>query len=138
MTLFQILMRPEFFLKVNKRADQNKAVQGEFFLKINKCACTSIRYTRVADAISTFFGHLSLYLIFWYALLLSKMICNDFDDFFAGILNTYIFYHTDNWFLSLKDWPRDIHIECSKQFKWNLYIYVLGQSRPFWAVLKLL
>ena len=33
---------------------------------------------------------------------------------------------------------RDIHIECSKQFKWNLYIYVSGQSRPFWAALKLL
>ena len=31
-----------------------------------------------------------------------------------------------------------IHIECSKQFKWNLYFYVSGQSRPFWAVLKLL
>ena len=32
--------------------------------------------------------------------------------------------------------PRDIHIECSKQFKWNLYFYVSGQSRPFWAALK--
>ena len=31
-----------------------------------------------------------------------------------------------------------IHIECSKQFKWNLYFYVSGQSGPFWAVLKLL
>ena len=30
---------------------------------------------------------------------------------------------------------RDIHIECSKQFKWNLYFYVYGQSRLFWAVL---
>ena len=28
---------------------------------------------------------------------------------------------------------RDIHIECSKQFKWNSYFYVSGQSRPFWA-----
>ena len=26
---------------------------------------------------------------------------------------------------------RDVHIECSKQFKWNLYFYVSGQSRPF-------
>ena len=34
--------------------------------------------------------------------------------------------------------PRDIHIECSKQFKWNLYFYVSEQSGPFWAVLKLL
>ena len=33
---------------------------------------------------------------------------------------------------------RDIHIECSKQFKWNLYFYLSGLSRPFWAVLKLL
>ena len=32
---------------------------------------------------------------------------------------------------------RDIHIECSKQFKWNLYFYVSGQSGSFWAVLKL-
>ena len=31
-----------------------------------------------------------------------------------------------------------LHIECSKQFKWNLYFYVPGQSWPFWAVLKLL
>ena len=33
---------------------------------------------------------------------------------------------------------RDIHIECSRQFKWNLYFYVSGQSRLFWAALKLL
>ena len=33
---------------------------------------------------------------------------------------------------------RDIHIECSKQFKWNLYFYWSGQSGPFWAELKLL
>ena len=32
---------------------------------------------------------------------------------------------------------RDIHIECSKQFKWNLYFYGSGQSGPFWAELKL-
>ena len=32
--------------------------------------------------------------------------------------------------------PRDIHIECSKQFKWIVYFYVYGQSGPFWAVLK--
>ena len=40
-----------------------------------------------------------------------------------------------NW---CRDKGRDIHIECSKQFKWNLYFYVSGQSWPFWAVLKLL
>ena len=33
---------------------------------------------------------------------------------------------------------RDIHIECSKQFKWNTYFCVSWQSRPFWAALKLL
>ena len=33
---------------------------------------------------------------------------------------------------------RDIHIECSKQFNWNLYFDLSGQSGPFWAVLKLL
>ena len=33
---------------------------------------------------------------------------------------------------------RDIHIECSKQFKWNLYFYVSRQTWPFWAALKLL
>ena len=31
---------------------------------------------------------------------------------------------------------RDIHTECSKQFKWNLYFHVYGQSGPFWPVLK--
>ena len=33
---------------------------------------------------------------------------------------------------------RDTHIKCSKQFKWNSYFYVSGQSRPFWAALTLL
>ena len=33
---------------------------------------------------------------------------------------------------------RDIHIECSKQFKYTLYFYVSGQIGSFWAVLKLL
>ena len=33
---------------------------------------------------------------------------------------------------------RDIHIECSKQFKWILCLYGSGQSGPFWAELKLL
>ena len=30
---------------------------------------------------------------------------------------------------------RDINIECSKQFKWNLNFYGSGQSGPFWAEL---
>ena len=34
--------------------------------------------------------------------------------------------------------PRDIHIEYSKQFKWNSCFYGFGQSRPFWAALELL
>ena len=35
----QINVQGKFFLKINKRADQNKAVQGGFFfLKINKHA----------------------------------------------------------------------------------------------------
>ena len=33
---------------------------------------------------------------------------------------------------------RDIHIECSKQFKWNSHFHVSGQSGPLWAVLKML
>ena len=33
----------------------------------------------------------------------------------------------------IQAWVRDIHIECSKQFKWNLYFCV----RPFWVVIKL-
>ena len=33
---------------------------------------------------------------------------------------------------------RDIHIEYSKQFKRNFYLYVFRQSGLFWAVLKLL
>ena len=66
-------MQGGFFLKINKHADQNKAVhigwnkcaggnffskpinmqtkirlcRGKFFIKINKRACTSIRYSRV-------------------------------------------------------------------------------------------
>ena len=31
-----------------------------------------------------------------------------------------------------------IHTKYSKQFKYSLYFYMPGQSRPFWAVLKLL
>ena len=33
---------------------------------------------------------------------------------------------------------RDIHIEYSKQFRWNLYCYVSRQSQLFWAALQLL
>ena len=38
---------------------------------------------------------------------------------------------------SVKGLSRDIHIECSKQFEWNLYFYRSGQSGLFWAELKL-
>ena len=41
------MCRGKFYLKINKRADQNKAVQRGFFLKINKRTCMSIGYTRV-------------------------------------------------------------------------------------------
>ena len=38
-----------------------------------------------------------------------------------------------------KQMDKDIHIECSKQFKCNLvYFYGSGQNGPFWAELKLL
>ena len=53
----------------------------------------------------------------------------------SQILFVYDFQSNDTIFYE----PfRDIHIECSKQFKWNLYFYVSGQSGSFWAVLKLL
>ena len=58
------------------------------------------------------------------------------------LLNLWIFFTAEPldffycWTFEIM--PRDIHIECSKQFKWNLYFYVSGQSGPFWAVLKLL
>ena len=58
------------------------------------------------------------------------------------LLNLWIFFTAEPldffycWTFEIM--PRDIHIECSKQFKWNLYFYVSGQSRPFWAALKLL
>ena len=57
----------------------------------------------------------------------------------------YIFKKISSLFWTLKSeikkfkpFPRDIHTECSKQFKWNLYFDVSGQIRPFWAALKLL
>ena len=37
------------------------------------------------------------------------------------------------WVASWQAAGRDINIECSKQFKCNLYFYVSGQSGPFWA-----
>ena len=58
------------------------------------------------------------------------------------LLNLWIFFTAEPldffycWTFEIM--PRDIHIECSKQFKWNLYFYVSGQSRLFWAVLNLL
>ena len=41
------------------------------------------------------------------------------------------------YFVGFVSITKGIHIECSKQFEWNLYFYVSGQSRLFWAVLKL-
>jgi hypothetical protein len=43
---------------------------------------------------------------------------------------------TENY--SFMAWGRDVHMECSKKFKCNLYFYVSRQSRPFWAALILL
>jgi hypothetical protein len=56
------------------------------------------------------------------------LLCNYWGALFADLYLHAFFY------LNIKD----IHIESSKQFKWNLYFYVSGQSGPFWAVLKLL
>ena len=53
---------------------------------------------------------------------------------FSNFVSFYILNYTNVWsyahdkFLGL---IRDIHKECSKQFKWNLYFYGSGQSRPF-------
>ena len=41
-------------------------------------------------------------------------------------------------FNKIQDSYKDVHIECSKQFKWNSHFSVSGQSRPFLAALKLL
>ena len=49
-------MQGDLFLKINKRADQNK--RGNFFLKINKRACMSIRYTRVLVPLAKKFQNL--------------------------------------------------------------------------------
>ena len=38
------------------------------------------------------------------------------------------------FYISFHYKTRDIHVECFKQFKLNLYFYVSGQSRPFWRV----
>ena len=54
----------------------------------------------------------------------------------ANSANKY--YYLGKWSSDTHSPTRDIHIECSKQFKWNSYFYVSGQSRPFWAALKLL
>ena len=57
-------------------------------------------------------------------------IINDISDNISSNLNSNLLrFHCAH---------PNIHIECSKQFKWNSYFYVFGQSRPFWAVLKLL
>ena len=58
-----------------------------------------------------------------------------FDGFFSRF---FLSYPYKNQSMCLEKQGRDIHIECSKQFKWNSFFYVSGQNRPFWAVLKLL
>ena len=46
-----------------------------------------------------------------------------------------LFVHYCIWPVVL---PKVIYTKYSKQFKCNSYFYVSGQSRPFWAALKLL
>ena len=48
------------------------------------------------------------------------------------------FIKLDRERLKIRILVRDIHIECSKQFKWKLFFYRSGQRGPFWAELKLL
>ena len=82
-----------------------------------------------------------------------------YSKYFFIYLMIWYTIHKNNWWYNLapvgqlgmrpslyyvskqRDWVgggvRDIHIECSKQFKWNLYFYGSGQSGPFWAELKL-
>ena len=47
---------------------------------------------------------------------------------------SYICEKSGLW--SFKTCFRDLHIECSKQFKWNWYFYVSGQSGLFWGSAK--
>ena len=47
-------------------------------------------------------------------------------------------FHGKTYLYPFVPFNRDIHIECSKQFKLILYFYVFRQSRSFWAALKLL
>ena len=44
---YAINVQGRFFLKIKKRADQNKAMQGGIFSQNYKRACTSIQHTRV-------------------------------------------------------------------------------------------
>ena len=47
-----------------------------------------------------------------------QRIKNSLDNQQTSLSGNSVFKHTS----------RDIHVECSKQFKWNLYFYVSGQS----------
>ena len=65
------------------------------------------------------------------------MVCGPFI-FLIQIMSLRTFIMCANFSdKSFGPFIRDIHIECSKQFKLNVYFYVSGQSGPFWAVLKL-
>ena len=112
---------------------------GYIFVNLTYYICTLIHFKICwcwTPCILASYFWLSLFLrhtvdTVWRALcceeLMSKMLC---DSFLVWSLepegSTNLAY------------SRDIHIECSKQFKWNSYFYVSGQSRPFWAALKLL
>ena len=61
----------------------------------------------------------------------------NFDDFWP--LPPYHRHSTKMLMKGIFDpYVRDIHIECSKQFKWKLYFYRSWQRGPFWSELKLL
>ena len=52
-TCCKVNVQGDFFLKNNKRANQNKAVKGGIFSQINKRACTGSRYTKVGSSEQT-------------------------------------------------------------------------------------
>ena len=94
---------------------------------VNTCKERSLSYVFIvgqAKTCRTFLFGLSMY---------------DFLDSILTLSKFYVYVQTYfGQFQKILDQTRDIHIECSKQFKWNSYFHVSGQSWPFWAALKLL
>ena len=69
---------------------------------------------------------LNIDLMLWHAQLI--VCAENVKSWFKSWVNSFTF----------QAYTRDIHIECSKQFKRKLYFYRSGQRGPFWAELKLL